>query len=580
MTHIRIRPVRGTISVLIFALGLSTAWAGLDSNSTVFIILMENENWSFIKGNSSAPYINSVLLPMASHAEQYFTPPGIHPSLPNYLWLEAGTNFGILDDNAPSANHQSTTNHFVTQLKQAGISWKSYQEDISGTTCPLSNSGSYAVRHNPVVYFDDVTCNTNPSCAYCIANVRPYSELANDLANNTVPRYNFLTPDLCDDMHNSCPPISNRARQGDTWLSNNIPMILNSQAYNNGGVILITWDEGFSNSDGPIGMIVLSPYAKGGGYSNTVHYTHSSTLRTMQKIFGVRPFLNDTVNAIDLSDLFIPGAIPNGDPFAPDGTVDTTNYVQSATNMYIWAAVNGTTLYVATGSPGTNGPSDHFIIVTDQLLPTASQPAFPAWSKTGSNAVSTNKPYLGGESANSFCGWFNAPIGSQAAKWPNNTRQMEGTIDLVAAFGPSIMTGTVYIVTAAYGTANGSALASQGPASLNSDGNIDSNEFLAVPVAALRDSNLDGLYDRFDPALDFIVSGAQPVAGGGTTITWNTEPGRSYQVQFADALGSPTVWQDLPNGQTNAPPGQYTLSLTDPDITATQRFYRVKLLNP
>src|SRR5262249_13952825 len=61
---------------------------------TVFLILMENQNWSSIKGNRSARYINHKLLPIASHAEQYYNPPGIHPSEPNYLWLVAGTNFG------------------------------------------------------------------------------------------------------------------------------------------------------------------------------------------------------------------------------------------------------------------------------------------------------------------------------------------------------------------------------------------------------------------------------------------------------------------------------------------------------
>src|SRR6516165_5224158 len=84
---------------------------------TVWIILMENHNWSQIKGSSSAPYINNTLLPMASHAEQYFNPPSIHPSLPNYLWLEAGTNFGVLDDNPPSSHHFSTTQHLVTLLQ-------------------------------------------------------------------------------------------------------------------------------------------------------------------------------------------------------------------------------------------------------------------------------------------------------------------------------------------------------------------------------------------------------------------------------------------------------------------------------
>ena len=56
--------------------------------------------------------------------------------------------------------------------------------------------------------------------------------------------------------------------------------------------------------DGPIGLIVLSPDAKGGGYSNTLHYTHSSLLRSLQEIFGVGPFLGDAAHATDLSDLF------------------------------------------------------------------------------------------------------------------------------------------------------------------------------------------------------------------------------------------------------------------------------------
>jgi phosphatidylinositol-3-phosphatase len=76
---------------------------------TVFLIVMENNNWSSIKGNASAPYINTTLLPIASHAEQYYNPPGVHPSLPNYLWLEAGTNFGILDDNSPWSHRLTTS---------------------------------------------------------------------------------------------------------------------------------------------------------------------------------------------------------------------------------------------------------------------------------------------------------------------------------------------------------------------------------------------------------------------------------------------------------------------------------------
>jgi len=270
----------------------------------VFLILMENHDWSSIKGSPSAPYINDTLLPIASHAEQYYNPPGVHPSEPNYLWLEAGTNFGIRNDRSPAHNHQSTTSHLVDLLEAAGLSWRAYQEDISGLDCPLSNVGLYDVNHDPFVYFDDVTQRNDSQAPRCIQHVRPYSELGTDLINDTVARYNFITPDLCNDMHDACAPLNDPVQQGDTWLSTEVPKILASQAYANDGALFILWDEAVTG-DGPIGMIVLSPKAKGGGYQNTIHYTHSSTLRTVEEIFGVVPLLGDAANATDLSDLFV-----------------------------------------------------------------------------------------------------------------------------------------------------------------------------------------------------------------------------------------------------------------------------------
>jgi phospholipase C len=265
----------------------------------VFVVLMENHNWSDIHGSASAPYING-LLATGSHAEQYFNPPGIHPSEPNYLWLEAGSNFGVLNDLAPSVNHQSTTDHLVTQLEAAGVTWRSYQQGISGTTCPLTATGHYAPKHNPMIFFDDVTDTNSTTSARCIAHVRPYTELATDLAAGTTAQYNFITPDLCHDMHDSCAPTNDPIAQGDTWLSTEIPMILSSAAYADGGLILITWDES-EMGDFPIGMIALSATVTP-GYSNTIPYTHGSTLRTVEEIFGV-PLLRDATTATDLSDL-------------------------------------------------------------------------------------------------------------------------------------------------------------------------------------------------------------------------------------------------------------------------------------
>jgi len=274
------------------------------ANKTVFLILLENRNWPQIKGSESAPYINQVLLPMASYATQYFNPPGVHPSEPNYLWLEAGTDFGIRDNRSPRTNHQGTTRHLVTLLAQNGITWRSYQEDISGTDCPLLHVRLYAAKHNPMVFFDDVTDGNDYASRRCIEHVRPFPELLTDLRAGSVARYNFITPNLCHDMHGDGRCLStDLVQSGDDWLASNIPPILQSAAWKDGGVLFITWDEG-ARGDGPIGLIALSPNAKGKGYFNAIHYTHSSLLRTIQEIFGVTPLLGDAAKAPDLSDLF------------------------------------------------------------------------------------------------------------------------------------------------------------------------------------------------------------------------------------------------------------------------------------
>jgi hypothetical protein len=336
-------------AVLIVLIMAAAAHAGnLPPIQTVFVIVLENHNWSDFKGSADAPFLNETLLPMASHCEQYFNPPSLHPSEPNYLWLEAGTNFGILNDNNPADNHQNTTSHLTTQLFNAGISWKAYEEDITGTVVPLTVVNNYVPRHDPFVFFDDVTGTNDLNNAYGLAHIRPYTELAGDLTNNSVARYNFISPNLCDDGHNTCAPQENSIRQTDDWLASEVPKILDSAAYSNNGAIFITWDEGEGGGDGPIGMLLLSPLARGGGYASNVYCTHSSFLRTMQEIFGLSPWLGDAANATDLSDLFMQltlssaGISTNG-AFCLNITgvrPGTTNFVETSTNLAAWNVIS------------------------------------------------------------------------------------------------------------------------------------------------------------------------------------------------------------------------------------------------
>jgi hypothetical protein len=273
---------------------------------SVFVIVMENHDWRDIKGSASAPYINGTLLPLGAHAEGYTSPGSVHPSEPNYVWLEAGDTLDIADDDDPTLNYRTTKNHLTRQMESASVTWRSWQESITPGLCPVASSGLYGAKHNPFVFFDDVTDGRDPHSAHCIEHIRPYEELSGALGSReAVAHYNFITPDLCNDMHDSagCATPDNVAN-GDAWLSREVPKILASKAYQDGGALFITWDESEGGDGTPIGLIAISPLAKK-GYENDVAYTHSSLLRTVQDVFSLRPYMRDAVNATSLGDLFV-----------------------------------------------------------------------------------------------------------------------------------------------------------------------------------------------------------------------------------------------------------------------------------
>jgi hypothetical protein len=99
------------------------------------------------------------------------------------------------------------------------------------SNCHRTNSGEYAVRHNPPPYYTKL-----PGCP---RNDVPYPRLAADLAGNRLPAFSFITPNLIDDMHDGTITDGNR------WLAANLPLILRSRQYRSGStIVMITWDEG------------------------------------------------------------------------------------------------------------------------------------------------------------------------------------------------------------------------------------------------------------------------------------------------------------------------------------------------
>jgi phosphatidylinositol-3-phosphatase len=276
------------------------------SKPIVFLIVIENKNavgTGGVYGSPEAPYINHTLFPMAAVANNYFNPPGNHPSLPDYLWMEAGQSFGIRDDAPPSRHRLGTHAHLSTLLRNAGIPWRAYAESISGNVCPLTSEGGglYQPKHLPYVYFTDVTNGGNLHSSYCIQHVRPLSELGRDIKNNAIGRYNFITPNMCHDGHDSCG--GNEIAHIDGWLRNFLPQIFNSAQYKQGHVVVFIVTDEARNGDGPIPFLALGQGVKH-GYRNEIRYTHSALLRTVEEIFGVSPRLGHAAGSNDLRDLF------------------------------------------------------------------------------------------------------------------------------------------------------------------------------------------------------------------------------------------------------------------------------------
>jgi hypothetical protein len=284
----------------------------------VFVIAMENHDAQDIYGNTvDAPYINGTLIPQYARATNFNDElPSSIPSEPHYVWMEAGTNaFSDVtfttDNNPSSTNSTSSTAHLSTQIKNAtnGVTWLTYQEGINSTTgaCPIAGSGFYRAKHDPFIFFQDVSGNPpSKTNTYCVQHHKELGALATDLANKTVATYNFITPNQCNDMHGQtgCPD-SNQIRSGDNWLKNNLPALINF-ANANAGVIFITWDESEATPVAP--FLVVGPHVKA-GYASAISYTHSSLLKSVERILNL-PFLPTVSSATDLTDFFQAGYFP------------------------------------------------------------------------------------------------------------------------------------------------------------------------------------------------------------------------------------------------------------------------------
>jgi hypothetical protein len=262
----------------------------------VIWIWMENHSYNTIIGSSQAPYINSVASECGLATNYHNIS---HPSLPNYTSAVAGLSYSAIAKFDSDCNPVPGCTTTAKSIFAQGETWKAYEESMP-SNCAKSDSGEYAVRHDPPPYFTTLKG--------CTTNDVPYTKLATDLAANKLPAFSFITPNLIDDMHDGT------VADGDNWLKNNLPTILNSPEYTSGSTaVFITWDEGENGTSNRcatnttdvgchVATLVISPSTKAGTKSATL-FNHWSLLGTAEQLLGL-PKLGKASSATTMTAAF------------------------------------------------------------------------------------------------------------------------------------------------------------------------------------------------------------------------------------------------------------------------------------
>ncbi len=306
----------------------------------VFIINIENKGYDETWGpNSQAPYLARTLRSKGVLLNSYYGT--AHNSQPNYVAQISGqgpnpqmqgdcqiyssfVQTGTVPPQQAVGDgcvFPATVDNLPGQLDTAGLSWKGYMEgmhrpcehpqlDTVDPTQKATATNEYATRHNPFMYFASIT---QTHAAECRSNVVPLRNLTSDLGSvASTANYTYITPDLCHDGHDS--PCANGQQGGlasvNTFMKRWVPRILNSPAYQQDGMLVITADE----SDGPqsdssaccgegpgpnspqpgisgpgggrVGALILSRWTTPNTWSTTP-YNHYSLLASVEDIFGL-----------------------------------------------------------------------------------------------------------------------------------------------------------------------------------------------------------------------------------------------------------------------------------------------------
>ena len=282
----------------------------------VFLLIMENEGSVQVVGNQFTPILNAL-------AQDYGVATNYtgvaDPSEPNYVAMLGGDFFGINSDDPYWFPGQTVdAANLMSQLDSAGETWRGYFQSMPypgyrGYCYPDKCNGipdadtQYVAKHNGIVNFANLQNPTD------LGKMFPLSQFAEDLAAGTVPKFSYIVPNECNDMHGAppwCVDSDNTGTveqswliaQGDKFVGNLVNQITSSAMWPAGNnAIVITFDEGNKASSQVLTIVITNHGPR--GIIDKTSYNHYSLLASLQQTFGLGCLLN-SCNATPMAKLF------------------------------------------------------------------------------------------------------------------------------------------------------------------------------------------------------------------------------------------------------------------------------------
>ncbi len=263
----------------------------------VYLLVLENRDFTSIVGSPSAPYLNSLMSEYGLATNYHAV---AHPSEPNYFAIVSGSTQGVIDDGV----HDLRAPNLADQLESAGRSWAVFAQNVPAGCFTGAESeggrdgpGTYVRKHEPFISFKSISTDA----ARC-ARIQDLSAF-----DPAVADFELIVPNQQTNMHDGT------IQESDDFLRAFVPRILTSASWREGGVLFIVWDESRDHSvpGGHVPLIVVSSGTVA-GFRSAAPHDHYSLLRTIEDGLGLACLGAACSRTDNLAEFFPLTPLPTG----------------------------------------------------------------------------------------------------------------------------------------------------------------------------------------------------------------------------------------------------------------------------